>query len=102
MAEMRDEITYTDKGDAQTFSGPGAVSVFAMAAIASGLRLYAKTGMRPNRAYTPMNMMRAARSYLGDAANGVKTREYEKMADLLSNKVQAEKQRIADEAAARG
>lgn len=96
---MADSITYDDKGDARSFTGEGAVNVFAMAVIASGLRMYAKTGMRPNRAYTPTNMMRAARGHLGDAAKGIGAREYLKMADKLTEKVQAEKARIAAEKA---
>lgn len=94
---MADRIDYNEKGDATTFSGEGAVNVFAMAALASGLRLYAKTGMKPNRAWTPAAMMRTARYHLGDAAKGLKSRDYEKAADLLSLKVQAEKERIETE-----
>jgi len=61
-----------------SFNGPVAVSVFQCKVIASGLKLYAKTGMKPNAHYTPKNMMAAAeritgkkfkaRDYLGAAA----------------------------------
>jgi len=60
------------------FSGETAVSVFQCKVIASGLTMYAKHKMIPNRNYTPKNMMAAAeritgqkfkaRDYLGAAA----------------------------------
>lgn len=91
---MRDSITYDDKGQARTFSGEGAVNVFAMAALASGLRLYAKTRMLPNRAWTPKAMMAAATYHTGQT---FKARDYIGAADALSVKVQAEKIRIEQE-----
>lgn len=61
-----------------TFSGTHGINVFQCLTIASGLTLYAKTKMKPNRAYTPSAMMKAAsqitgkkfksRDYLGAAA----------------------------------
>jgi hypothetical protein len=48
-----------------SFVGPDAVSCFAAFALASGLRLYAKTGLRPNRAYTPSAMLAAASRITG-------------------------------------
>tara|TARA_R110000737_G_scaffold144638_1_gene174778 strand:- start:345 stop:650 length:306 start_codon:yes stop_codon:yes gene_type:complete len=92
---MRDEITYTADGHATSFSGPGAVNVFAMTVLASGLVLYAETGMRPARGYTPAAMMDAARRYLGDAADGIKARDYRGMATVLRAHVRTEKVRIA-------
>lgn len=47
-----------------TFTGRG-VDVFRAKVIASGLRLYAKTGMRPNRAWTPTAMLKAANALTG-------------------------------------
>lgn len=41
------------------------VEIFATLALASGLRLYAATGMKPNRAYTPTAMLKAAGHYTG-------------------------------------
>lgn len=87
-----DNITYDRNGNAQSFSGEGGVNVFAMAVLASGLRLYAKTGMRPNRAWTPTAMLRTAAAHTGQT---FKRGEYLKAADALSAKVQAEKARIA-------
>ena len=95
---MRDEITYTADGHATSFSGPGAVNVFAMTILASGLVLYAETGMRPAGGYGPTAMMDAARRYLGDAADGIKARDYRGMADALRARVEAEKTRIAQDA----
>jgi hypothetical protein len=64
-----------------TFSGTSAVNVFGMLTLASGLRLYAKTGMQPNRAYTPTAMMRAASTYTGQK---FKARDYLGAADALT------------------
>ena len=93
---MKDEIVYDEKtGEARVFVGEGAVNVFAMAAIASGLRLYAATGMRPNRMWTPKAMMEAASQHLN--GRKFKSRDYEGAAKALSERVQAEKARIAEE-----
>lgn len=43
----------------------GGVSIFRAATIASAMRLYIKTGMKANRAYTPTNMLAAAGQILG-------------------------------------
>jgi hypothetical protein len=60
-----------------TASGPEATERYAMKTVAVALELYAKTGMKANRAYTPSNMLRfaaaktgmkfKARDYLGAA-----------------------------------
>lgn len=57
-----------------TFTG-GAVNRYQAVIIAGALKLYARTGIKANRAYTPKNMMRmatiitgkqfAARDYMG-------------------------------------
>lgn len=91
---MKDTIQYDQSGNARTFVGEGAVNVFAMAVIASSLRLYAKTGMKPNRAYTPSAMMKAAEHHTGLK---FARRDYLGAAEALSAKVQAEKERIAAE-----
>lgn len=85
-------ITYDSNGDARSFVGHEAVDVFAMAVIASALRLYAKTGLRVNRAYTPSAMLAAATRHTGIA---FKRGQYVAAADALSAKVQSEKARIA-------
>lgn len=48
-----------------SFNGREAVEVYRATVIAHGLRLYARTGIRPNRAYTPTNMMAAAAQITG-------------------------------------
>lgn len=93
---MKDSITYTKNGDAQSFTGEGGVNVFVMATVATGLRLYAKTGMKPNRAWTPTAMMRKAEELTGEKFG---KRDYLKAADALTAKVQSEKKRIAAEQA---
>lgn len=89
---MTDRIEYDARGNARSFVGSSAVNVFAMAALASGLRLYAKIGMKPNHAWTPKAMMRAAEHHTGLT---FKARDYLGAADALSAKVQAEKDRLA-------
>lgn len=41
------------------------VNRFAIVVLASALKLYAKTGMRANRAYTPTNMLKTATAHTG-------------------------------------
>lgn len=55
-----------------TFTGDE-VSVFAMITLKSALKLYAKTGMKANRAYTPTAMMRTASRMTGKT---FKARDY--------------------------
>ena len=61
---MNASITQTESG-AIVFAGGDAVQVFRAKTIASALRLYAKTGMKVNRAYTPTNMLAAATQITG-------------------------------------
>jgi len=62
------------------FIGPDAVAFYRATVIAGGLRLYAKIGMQPNRAYTPRAMMRAASEITGKK---FKARDYLGAADAL-------------------
>lgn len=87
-----DRIEYDNNGNARAFVGAGAVEVYRAAVIASGLRLYAKTGIRPSRAYTPTAMMRAAKEITGKT---FKARDYMGAADALSAWVEEQKARIA-------
>lgn len=48
-----------------TLTGPAQVAIYRAIVIASALDLYAKTGMCPNRAYTPRAMMSAAAKITG-------------------------------------
>ena len=61
---MTATISTTPSG-ATVCSGRAAVDVFRAKTIASALRLYAKTGMKMNRAYTPTNMLAAASEITG-------------------------------------
>lgn len=100
---MKDRITYSESGHATSFEGTAAVNVYAMAVLASALRLYGQHRIRVNRAYTPARMVAAACAYLwpGDAVTARRwsrpAGRYLELADLLSAKVQAEKTRIAAE-----
>lgn len=62
------------------FSGKAGVDTYRAIAIRSGLRLYIKCGMKPNRAWTPTNMLRVAGQITG---NVYKRGQYEQaIADL--------------------
>jgi hypothetical protein len=99
---VKDEIKYYEDGHAMSFTGKGGVSVLAMTVLASGLKLYAETGIKMNRASTPTAMMRAARMYLNETvgwqralADGIKPKDYIGMSTALYSAAQTEKVRIA-------
>ena len=56
------------------------IRAFQARTVARGLRLYAKTGLKPNRAYTPSAMLATARNLTGV---NVKRGEYERAAQAL-------------------
>jgi len=76
-----------------SFSGPAAVDVFGMLALASGLRLYAKTGMQPNRCWRSTAMMRTASAYTGQK---FKARDYLGAADALTAAAHALRANLPD------
>lgn len=89
------EITYRADGSAASFVGPRAVNVFACAAVASALRLYAKTKMQVNRAYTPTKMLAFANRQLGLTGKAAfKRGQYMEAANALSAFLQDEKAAI--------
>jgi len=57
--------TITHEGGATTFAGRDAVEVFRAKTVASALKLYARTRMKVNRAYTPTNMLAVATEITG-------------------------------------
>jgi hypothetical protein len=65
---------------ADSFVGERAVNVFAMITLAHGLKLYAKARIRPNRHYTPKNMMIWAERWTGQT---FKKRAYAEAAEAL-------------------
>lgn len=48
-----------------TFTGPEGVATYRAITLKHGLKLYADTGMKPNRAYTPTAMLRTAGQITG-------------------------------------
>jgi cell division protein FtsN len=52
-------------GKAIAYVGPKAVNVFRAKVVAGALRLYAATGIKANRMYTPKNMLAAASQMTG-------------------------------------
>lgn len=63
-----------------SFVGAKAVSIYQAIAIETALRMYARTGMRVNRMYTPKNMMATATAITGKK---FKARDYCVAADAL-------------------
>jgi len=87
--QNQNELTYYPNGQAAGFSGPQGIDTFRAFVIASALRLYAKTGMKANRAYTPSNMLAAASAMTGKK---YKRGQYEQAANDLAeygNKLKA-------------
>ena len=87
-------VTYNKDGQATSFVGPDAVALFRAATIVSALRLYAKTGMKPNRMWTPTAMLKAASAITGKT---YKRGQYEQAADDVSTWVQAMKLALPEE-----
>lgn len=58
-------VVYNKKGEATTFVGKDAVHLFRAAQVASSLRLFAQTGIRPTRRIGPTDLMRIAKEYTG-------------------------------------
>jgi hypothetical protein len=77
---------YLERTEAGTVFVGSDVDIFRLAALASGLRLYAKTGINPNRAYTPTAMLKAASEATGKS---YKRGQYVQAADDLTDLVQS-------------
>ena len=67
-----------------TFVGPTQVSVFQMVTIRSAIKLYAKTGMKANRAYTPTSMKVMVEKITGKI---FKRGQWQEMQDALTVKI---------------
>jgi hypothetical protein len=63
-----------------SFVGPAQIEIYRATVIGSALKLYAKTGLKVNRAYTPKAMMQAAEQITGQK---FKARDYQGAADAL-------------------
>lgn len=48
-----------------TFAGADAVAIYRAVALRSGIAMYARTGMKPNRMWTPTAMLKAAGEITG-------------------------------------
>jgi len=68
-----------------TFHGPAGVATYQAIALKHGLALYARTGMRPNRAWTPTAMLRTAGRITGQA---FKRGQYQQAIDALEAWIQ--------------
>lgn len=69
----------TRKPVATVITGTG-IDVYRAAVMKTGLKMYRDTGMRPNRAYTPSAMMKAAAEITGKK---FKPRDYTAAIDAL-------------------
>lgn len=83
---MNSTITTTSSG-AVVCSGRAAVDVFRAKTLATALRLYAKTGMKVNRAYTPTNMLATATAITGEK---FKRGQFEQAAEALTKWAEGE------------
>lgn len=70
-----------------SFTGAKGVALYQALAIKSALKLYAKTGIKANRAYTPSAMMRMA-TRITDKA--FKPRDYQGAIDALQEWIDAQ------------
>jgi hypothetical protein len=70
-----------------TFTGT-AIDLYQAAVIKSALKLYARTGMKANRAYTPSNMMRMATIITGQK---FKARDYHGAVAGLENWIESKR-----------
>lgn len=86
-----DSITATPAGG-MVFTGKG-VGVYAATVIASALRLYARTGIKVNRAYTPSAMLAKATEITGQTFRG--RDKYMNAADALRQWARAQAGLIA-------
>lgn len=87
---MRQNHIEASPGGGTSFVGPDAVKVYQATVVGSALRLYAKCGLKVNRAYTPAAMMKVAAALTGKK---FKARDYVGAADAL--KAFAEAQALA-------
>ena len=63
---MSEQQSYIEHGPGGTaFVGREAVNIYAAIVLKSGIGLYAKCGIRPNRHYTPTRMLAAAGAITG-------------------------------------
>jgi len=65
-----------------TFTGKAGVDTYRAIVIKQGLKMYADTGMKPNRAWTPSAMMMAASQITGKL---YKRRQYAEAIDDLDD-----------------
>jgi hypothetical protein len=73
------QIVHHESGT--SFNGRGAVDVYRAIVLASALRMYARSGIKANRAYTPTAMLKAAEEYVG---HPFKRGQYAEAAEELS------------------
>ena len=62
---MTDNSGVTVGAGGTMFHGPDGVKLYQAIALKHGLKLYANTGMKPNRMWTPTAMLKLATSFTG-------------------------------------
>ena len=87
---MTDSEVIVQKGST-TFAGPDGVALYRAIALRSGLAMYAKCGLKPNRAWTPTAMLQAAGGITGKI---YKRGQYQIAADDLTVWIEAMKAAI--------
>lgn len=68
------------------FTGPNGVNTFVAISLKSGISLYAKTGLKPNRMWSPKNMLAKASEITGKV---YKRGEYDKAVTDLAEWIEA-------------
>ena len=73
---------------ATTFTTPAAIAIYQATTLKTAIRLYAKTGMQVNRAYTPTAMLKTAAKITGQT---FKRGQYEQAAKALEDWVEGQR-----------
>lgn len=80
---MEDNINIGQNGGS-SFTGQKAVNVFRLLALKSGLGLYLKTGMKPNRLWAPSKMVAAVTRETGKTYKRGRNGQEQALADLIA------------------
>lgn len=78
-------------GKVTGYVGPIAVSLFQAIVIKNGIKLYADTGLKPNRAYTPSAMLRTAGAITGKT---FKRGQYQQAIDALQEWIDPQRAKV--------
>ena len=92
MSEPKEYIEYNADGSARAFVGASAVAIYQATVIKHAIAMYAATGLKANRAYTPANMRHAAEKITGKK---FKARAYADMVAALEEWIATNRPKVA-------